>query len=469
MSLNLNILKYIIFSGTIFIHFVSKAQELDKTALKNKLKADSIVLDAYSHDGFLIARHAKTQKWGMYQQAVGNKTYETIPMLYDSLGFFNHGFFKHRLDYTLAKKDGKYWIINDYGNNSQTFNYDKLTIIKSNHQDRAMLAAKANGKWGYINENSGDTLFPFAFKNKKDLPQPDPIYYKNPKKTFSEAYSSIFNRPDTITSLDLSFQKLNELPDAIKQCSQLKYLNLEGNYFEKFPDILKALPNLETLYLGGNHRLFKYDNKNSLTRLKELKNLKSLSLGDIIKGKNNRHKTYYTAHIEFPQNFEFPPNLESLYLGEIDLNSNGKSVIELIYSYPNLKHLYLSGDLYNPLQIDFSQIATGNKLETLECYKISSVESLNNNLNRFPNLKYLSLVFSDPDSDDFGQIVKLKKLEYLYIRNIFDGKVVNGFLRNKGTVADFSSLQYKYGNQKVSLKDLQEVVEDFKTSVLNKD
>lgn len=47
--------------------------------------------------------------------------------------------------------------------------------------------------------------------------------------------------------LDVSFNRVSRIPAEIKNCTNLRVINLAGNrYLSAFPEVLKDLPNLET-------------------------------------------------------------------------------------------------------------------------------------------------------------------------------------------------------------------------------
>ncbi len=58
--------------------------------------------------------------------------------------------------------------------------------------------------------------------------------------------------PDTIFGLDLSKQKLEEIPQEIYRFKALKYLDVSRNNLKELPDFLDSLTNLEVLDAGKN-------------------------------------------------------------------------------------------------------------------------------------------------------------------------------------------------------------------------
>ena len=87
----------------------------------------------------------------------------------------------------------------------------------------------------------------------------------------------VFPRPllehTTVRSINLSHNKLNEIPPEINALKDLRFLNLSDNRLEALPPQIGELTNLEVLDLSGN-------NLKSLPReLGKLHNLKQLYVG----------------------------------------------------------------------------------------------------------------------------------------------------------------------------------------------
>lgn len=57
---------------------------------------------------------------------------------------------------------------------------------------------------------------------------------------------------DTVYGLDLSKQKLDEIPIEVSRYKALKYLNVSRNNLKELPDFLDSLTQLETLDAGKN-------------------------------------------------------------------------------------------------------------------------------------------------------------------------------------------------------------------------
>ena len=437
------------------------AQYPSREKPNNSLKTDSIVFDAYNGDGIFKARNPKTKKWGSFQVFSGD-IIEQIPMKYDSLGFYDKS-----QRFTLVKNNGKYGII---GRDREGFKYetaiiyDKLAIIdytgKYAGLRKPMIAARKNGKWGYIHEVTGDTLLPFGFNKKVDLPKPDPIYYDYPLKKFSDEYYSIFNNPNTITELDLSFQSLNFLPKELKNCSRLKVLNLEGNFYEHVPEILKELPNLEELYLGGNIRIDEDVHHETYHLLTELKNLRKLSLSGGIHKSLSFTKRYYSRSLNLPEGFTFPPNLEGLYIGNID-----DEELELVYNYPNLKELRIGGTFAHPLEFDFERLASKDNLEGLYIDLLGFVDDFNTHIPSYKKLDDVEIDFLEPDSGNIGNIKQLKNLDELYMLIYFrDTEDDEGVNYTTSRIADAYFLRNNNPTKEEIRKKFEKIINDFKMS-----
>lgn len=64
--------------------------------------------------------------------------------------------------------------------------------------------------------------------------------------------SSSSSLPATLTRLEVSFNKLQSLPDTISSCSKLRVLFAMGNLFDEIPEVLSKLPSLGMLSFKSN-------------------------------------------------------------------------------------------------------------------------------------------------------------------------------------------------------------------------
>ncbi|GGE05313.1 leucine-rich repeat domain-containing protein [Psychroflexus salis] len=438
-------LKHLTFS-LIFLFFANQllAQNNDDfKRLQLRLRADSLVLDAYNGDGVFIARQKSSQKWAMFQGVSDRKLDRFTPFAYDSLGFFD----KHP-HFTIVKKNNKYGVIlSPWRNDGKAIEsiactFDKLAIVEDEGWggSQNMLAAQKDGKWGYIHEETGATLIPFVFKTKAELPSPNRNFYKDPTETFSVEMMRLFNRPDTITKLNLAYQNLAFVPKQIKKCTNLTFLNLEGNKLTQLPEEVGELHNLKTLYLGFNHDLFTgYEKQKNLDVLQKLSNLEYLSIGNIKKTDNKRTSAMYSCNIDIPADFQISQKLKGLSIGCAFYT---EEVPAFIYQLNHLEELIIHNALpNNPINFNFDQFKSKSTIQILSLGKVSSLENFNQNIHHYQNLKELSLFLLKPKGKLDG-LKKLKKLEDLYIK--IDEKISEGSKYYKViTIADYSMHTYR--------------------------
>lgn len=158
---------------------------------------------------------------------------------------------------------------------------------------------------------------------------------------------------DELTTLDLSHNKLKEVPEGLERAKSLLVLNLSHNNIEAIPtplfihltDLLfldlshnkletlppqtRRLANLQTLILA--------DNPLELFQLRQLPSLQNLEV-------LNMRNTQRTL-------LNFPTTLDSLSnLAELDLSQNNlPKVPDCVYNLPNLKRLNLSDNAITEL------------------------------------------------------------------------------------------------------------------------
>lgn len=97
-------------------------------------------------------------------------------------------------------------------------------------------------------------------------------YKRNEIKSFSASIcKELSTTPkivDTLVKLDLSRNKLRELPDEICLLTNLTHFHLEINRLERLPDDLPKLYRLEKLYLSDNQLEFLPVNMSNMQNLK---------------------------------------------------------------------------------------------------------------------------------------------------------------------------------------------------------
>lgn len=171
---------------------------------------------------------------------------------------------------------------------------------------------------------------------------------------------------DELTTLDLSHNKLKEVPEGLEKAKSLLVLNLSNNQIESIPpslfinltDLLfldlsnnkletlppqtRRLSNLQTLILNDNPlELFQ------LRQLPSLQNLVCLQMRNTQRTLNN-----------------FPTSLDSLFnLQELDLSQNALSKLpDALYNLANLRRLNLNDNVIQEISPLIENLA---KLETL--------------------------------------------------------------------------------------------------------
>lgn len=232
-----------------------------------------------------------------------------------------------------------------------------------------------------------------------------------------------------IRHLDLKYNDLKKLPNAVCRLTNLKELNLLGNYLLVVPDSIENL-SLTTLDLEMAVDSFPLP----ITRIKTLENLK-------ITQKNLK---------QLPTCFNSLENLKSLTI-DIHLKTNWNKTFTTLSSMPNLKHLNLFQYSIYPKEIALlknithlevtgnvwgghngaSAYVLGNisgmaHLESLifNCYNDSLVSPLIKNLEYLKTLEFRR-AFLTQLPEEIGM---LTHLERLYIK-----KDVNMHLKRKWT------------------------------------
>lgn len=162
----------------------SQAQKFSEKELLQKLDADLIELDKGNGDGTFSVRHRTTKKWGMYQLSYDKSMpVEMIPKQYDSIDNFGLNA-KFTTVYNNGKK-GIYLCYFDYEKDAKQtvpciYEAFKKMIIPYSGDERfppisyteEYLAAKKNGKWGWVNWFTGEVQSEFIYDSVDELPKP---------------------------------------------------------------------------------------------------------------------------------------------------------------------------------------------------------------------------------------------------------------------------------------------------------
>ncbi len=188
-------------------------------------------------------------------------------------------------------------------------------------------------------------------------------------------------------NVQLTNGRLKEVPNELKACSKIKYLDLFGNSIQEIPDWFFQFKSLEHLSFRNNTL------KALPTIVFTLENLKYLNLAD-----NQIHEI--SGHY-----FMNLMNVE-----KVDISYNQITLIppEGI-EYPKCKNLSIKGNRLQQFPTAVSDVKTLEKLDLSE-NKISSIED--DAFDKLENLIELDLSFNEltylPSS--IGKLTKLKRL-----------------------------------------------------------
>lgn len=171
---------------------------------------------------------------------------------------------------------------------------------------------------------------------------------------------------EELTTLDLSHNKLKEVPEGLEKAKSLLVLNLSHNNIETIPTAL-FIHLTDLLFLDLSHN--KLETLPPQTR--RLANLQTLILAD------NPLELFQLRQLPSLQNLEvlnmrntqrtllnFPTTLDTLSnLAELDLSQNNLSKVpDCVYNLPNLKRLNLSENTITELS---SSVENWQRLEVL--------------------------------------------------------------------------------------------------------
>ena len=243
---------------------------------------------------------------------------------------------------------------------------------------------------------------------------------------------------EKIEKIDLSYNGLTRLPKEIRQCKNLKILNLQGNRFLNLNEVFEVLSNLNVKALSlslenmndippqyfsiiqdldlrfGNlisipSEIWQLTNLQILdlggnkitqipTEIVELKNLKCLKLG----GNNLTSIPLVIGQLQ---------NLQVLYLGKSDIYESYnqiKSIPTEIWRLKNLKDLDLSGNSLKSIGAEISELRNLEKLDL----SYNQLTSIPKEIWQLKNLKNLNLNNNNLNSIE-AEISELKDLETL--------------------------------------------------------
>ncbi len=133
------------------------------------------------------------------------------------------------------------------------------------------------GMEGYTADKHGRVKFArfFIFSTKEGLPYEvqyltaaEELYFYSNSNAFLYDLSpgEYITELTQLKRLTIGAYGLTELPESFKSLTNLEYLNISGNNFQKVPDILtkQNFPNLHSLNINGNQRSMVYDLSNTV-------------------------------------------------------------------------------------------------------------------------------------------------------------------------------------------------------------
>ncbi len=415
--------------------------------LKHKYRFSEIVWDEYNQDGVFKGKKEESGKWGLYQYYEGlHKPRVFVSPRYDSLGFYDNS-----SSYAICKLNGKYGAVGSgFSNNSPASMsvpavHDKLEYCPGHSR---ILASKRDGKWGLLSAENGDTLVPYFYNHKKDLPVATSHLLRNPMTSYPEQLLKILEHPDTVTIANLNSMGLTHLPPAIGQCKNLEVLMLESNILEYLPRAFFRLKKLRKLYLGSNASFVNFGKEYS-----KLENLEFLSIGETFYS----YRTKYSSNLYLKMDSSIAElqNLKSLYVFGRIYNNDPVRIAQKLTS---LEVLSLKTPQLSPYLNDFdmSKMTCKATLRKLSLNTLFDISTLNENIKNFPALKYIEI--QTKEVTDIP--VFLKDMQQIEYASIVDFKPDEGQRFIGSRVISISNY---YGYEKpLSQEEYAEAIKEWK-------
>lgn len=225
----------------------------------------------------------------------------------------------------------------------------------------------------------------------------------NKIKEIPEKFSNLRN----ISNLNLKSCNLLELPHFLKECTTITSLNLSSNHLTKLPDFVNNLTHLQYLNLSKNIKIRHLDNIQAITNIRVL-DLYLLNLNKIpdFVYTLQKLKSIFLWKINKPvNNLNCFPKLEGIrWYG----SSHLKTIPDSIYENQNIVNFDFAMNGINNISADIEKLS---KLETCSLFS--------NKLTKLPdsflNLRYLNKL--DISKNLFKelpqQLTKLTNLNWL--------------------------------------------------------
>ncbi|ORX79312.1 L domain-like protein [Anaeromyces robustus] len=303
---------------------------------------------------------------------------------------------------------------------------EQLTFSSDNYKTIASLPDLEELKLIYYGSSDAFDIKSFESHDKLRKLTLNSNYCEN---VITNDNSGFLNDLTNLTYLDLSSNKITEIPQQIENLKNLEHIDLRKNKISKFSKELPNLKNLEYIDLSSNYI---YDTiPDSLSKLEKL-NYIDLSGNKDIKGKvlTNKSLEQYINKVKQVEcstneqgrattiNFLYG---EQIYIDQLDNISDLESLtMECMYNIDNLKPLRHHKNLTTLImenrcdsgdQVFPEDILYLTNLKTLQIPS-KSIDSIPVNIKNLKNLETLNLRRNSLKElpDEFGELENLKSL-----------------------------------------------------------
>ncbi|ORX55281.1 L domain-like protein [Piromyces finnis] len=186
--------------------------------------------------------------------------------------------------------------------------------------------------------------------------------------------------------------------DPLKSFSNLQNLSLAFNRNADFPKIFDKFQKLKILQIVDNYKTIKeFPNIGILHDLEKIwiKNIRVEKIEGLNENKKLAVLNLYNSEVD--KITSFPPNLESLYVGDNVFKDPDSLFEDIINSNMNLKNLFFTGNGVEKIPKSINKLSnlkklnvTDNKITVLpnELYEIKSLEMIDFSKNRFQNVVF---------------------------------------------------------------------------------
>ena len=226
--------------------------------------------------------------------------------------------------------------------------------------------------------------------------------------------NAIFKSAPQIVRLNISEEKLLELPEEISNCKKLKELNLRHNNISELPLWFSSLSELEVLDISGNRNLnikktFEVISKLPKLRVLKVSGCKMLYLPISVR------KIKTLRKIDLSNNFIafLPPILEELLWEDLDLSANCIDTLPSSMVYmTSLRKLNIS---YSPAALNKHNYYMLEYLKSMTTLVLSGMTEIPKELSKLTFVE--ELILTDGSFKGFPlEIKNLKRLKHIDVR-----------------------------------------------------